>query len=290
MRAPFLIFMRKKTRVVIQGVHGAFHEIAARHHFVDHDVEVIPANTFSELIEKAEDPSASDFAVMAIENTIAGSILENYILLNDSNLTVVGEVLLRIKHNLLVIPGTTIDDLEEVHSHPMAILQCKKFFLQHPHIRLVAAVDTALSAVHVKENKNPKIGAIASNLASQQTGLEILAGEIETNHRNYTRFLVLERKNGHKYKKQHIKVSVSFSVEHQVGSLSTVLSNLSKNFTNLTKIQSMPIIGKEWQYHFFVDFIINGRGDFEKIISDLLNDTGELKILGTYEKGDYYDS
>ncbi len=280
----------KKIRVVIQGIPGAFHEIAARHHFAQHEVEVVPAKTFSELIDKSQDPQQSDFAVMAIENTIAGSLLENYILLKNSNLTVVGEVLLRIKHNLLAIPGSNIEALKEVHSHPMAILQCKKFFRKHPHIRLVEADDTAASARRVRQKNDPSIGAIASTLAAEQIGLDILAGKIETNHRNYTRFLVLERKNGHEYKKHHVKVSVSFAVEHEIGSLSTVLHNLSKNNTNLTKIQSMPIIGKEWQYFFFVDFIINGTGDFETIIDDLKKDTSELKILGTYEKGDYYDS
>jgi prephenate dehydratase len=281
---------KENLRVVIQGVPGAFHEIAARHYFKDDIVEVVPALTFNSLITKAEDETVSDYAIMAIENTIAGSLLQNYILLKDSNLTVVGEVLLRIKHNLLAIDGTDIADIEEVHSHPMAILQCREFFEQHTHIRLVASDDTAASAKRVKKGGNPKKAAIASRLAAEQIGLEVLAAEIETNHRNYTRFLVLERKNKHDYKKHHVKVSVSFALEHQVGSLSTVLNNLSKNNTNLTKIQSMPIIGKEWQYYFFVDFIINGKGVFEEIISDLRNDTAELKILGTYEKGDYYDS
>ncbi|GLR19268.1 prephenate dehydratase [Portibacter lacus] len=281
---------KEPIKVVIQGVPGAFHEIAARHHFDKEEVEVVPAMTFSDLIVKAEDPSVSDYAIMAIENTIAGSLLQNYILLKDSNLTIVGEVLLRIKHNLLAINGTKIEDIEEVHSHPMAILQCADFFLDYEHIRLVEADDTAASAVRVKQNKNPKRAAIASKLAAEQIGLEVIAEEIETNHRNYTRFLVLERKNQQEYKKNHVKVSVSFAVEHQVGSLSTVLHNLSKNNTNLTKIQSMPIVGKEWQYYFFVDFIINGKGDFETIMADLRNDSSELQILGTYEKGEYYDS
>lgn len=281
---------KQKTRVVIQGIQGAFHEIAARHYFESNNVEVVPAMTFKNLIEKASDSEVSDFAIMAIENTIAGSLLQNYILLKDSNLTVVGEVLLRIKHNLLALPGTQVEDLKEVHSHPMAILQCEEFFREHPHIRLVEADDTAASAMRVKEGGKKNIGAIASALAAEQIGLDVLAPEIETNHRNYTRFLVLERKNGHKYKNHHIKVSVSFALAHEIGSLSSILNNLSKNHTNLTKIQSMPIIGKEWQYYFFVDFIINGRGDFDTIIADLKRDTSELKILGTYEKGEYYDS
>jgi prephenate dehydratase len=282
--------MKPKARVVIQGVSGAFHEIAARHHFKDNNVEIVPAQTFRELIDKAEDPEQSDYAVMAIENTIAGSLLQNYILLKNSNLTVVGEVLLRIKHNLLALPGTNIDEIEEVRSHPMAILQCWEYFRDYPEIKLIEKDDTAASARRVVEKGEPKIAAIASSLAAKQLGLEIVSESIETNHRNYTRFLVLERKNGHKFKKHHVKVSVSFALEHQVGSLSVVLNNLSNNFTNLTKIQSMPIVGKEWQYYFFVDFIINGRGDFETIINDLEKDTSELKVLGTYEKGDYYDS
>lgn len=281
---------KEKARVVIQGVPGAFHEIAARHHFKDNEVEIVPAETFRDLIDLAEDPEQTDYAVMAIENTIAGSLLENYMLLKNSNLTVVGEVLLRIKHNLLSVPGTKIEEIKEVHSHPMAIAQCREFFRGYPHIRLVEADDTAASARRIAEKGKKKYAAIASKLAAEQFGLDVLAPEIETNHRNYTRFLVLERKNGHTFKKDHVKVSVSFAVQHEVGSLATVLHNLSNNFTNLTKIQSMPIIGKEWQYFFFVDFIINGRGDFEKIINDLKKDTSELKILGTYVKGDYYDS
>ncbi len=284
---------KEKIRVVIQGKPGAFHEIAARHYFAEssREVDIVPAKTFSQLILKAEDSEQSEFAIMAIENTIAGSLLQNYILLKDSKLTVVGEVLLRIKHNLLALEGCKIEDIEEVHSHPMAILQCADFFSRHEHIRLVEADDTAASAMRVKRNNNPKRGAIASRLAAERIGLNIVAQEIETNHRNYTRFLVLERKgSNHLYKRHHVKVSVSFAVEHMVGSLSTVLENLTKNNTNLTKIQSMPIVGKEWQYYFFVDFIINGKGDFEKIMHDLRKDTSELKILGTYEKGDYYDS
>lgn len=280
----------EKIRVVIQGVPGAFHEIAARHHFKDNNVEIVPAETFRDLIVLAEDQESSDFAVMAIENTIAGSLLENYMLLKNSNLTIVGEVLLRIKHNLLAVHGAKIEDIKEVHSHPMAIAQCREFFRQYGHIRLVEADDTAASARRIKEKGKKKYAAIASKLAAERLGLEVLAHEIETNHRNYTRFLVLERKNGHFYKKHHVKVSVTFAVKHKIGSLATVLHNLSNNNTNLTKIQSMPILGKEWQYFFFVDFIINGKGDFEKIIQDLKTDTSELKILGTYEKGDYYDS
>lgn len=279
-----------RIKVTIQGVRGAFHEIAANHYFQDQKIKIVPAPSFKRMIEKAEDPALTDYGVMAIENTIAGSILPNYNLIKSSNLEVVGEVLLRIKHNLLTIDGVDIEDIEEVHSHPMAIAQCREFFSHHPHIRLVSADDTASAAMMVRASNDPKKAAIASSLAAEQVGLEVLAAEIETNKRNYTRFLILRRKNADASPKKNVKVSVSFTTTHDVGSLSTVLHNLSKNNTNLTKIQSTPIIGKEWQYHFFVDFIINGKGDYDQIIEDLRNDTSELQILGTYPIGEYYDS
>ena len=269
-------------KIVIQGVRGAFHEIAARQFFGD-DIEVVPALTFRELFDLASDGHSCNGAMLAIENNIAGSILGNYKLLRNSALQIIGEVFLPIDQHLLVMPGVQLEDLTEVRSHPMALAQCEQFFRQHPHIRLVESEDTAVSAQQIAQRKSKHIGAIASNLAARLYDLEILAPKIQDNQRNYTRFLALvpEGAQSQQIDLQN-KTSVCFVTAHQPGSLSVVLNQLALDGANLTKIQSAPIEGKLWEYRFFVDYTFLSPGNNERILYHLNKLTSELRILGTY--------
>jgi len=271
-------------RIGIQGFSGAFHEIAARQFFKEQQIEIVPAHTFGELLEGIEAGNKMDVGLMAIENTLAGSIMTNYRLLLDSKLKIKGEVFLRIRQNLLTLPGVKIEDLKEVHSHPVAIAQCRHFFSQYPHIHLVETYDTALSARDVRENNWKHIGAIASDLAADLYGLNMLAPAIETNKHNHTRFLVLEKAEEAKINPTANKVSLCFAVDHEVGSLYKVLAVLAAYNVNLTKIQSAPIIGKPWEYLFFVDFAIEGV-PWQQAIDAIKPITRDLKILGAYIAG-----
>lgn len=270
-------------RVGIQGYAGAFHEIAARR-FFDPTFEVVPAHTFKELVANIARGETMDTGLMAIENTLAGSLMTNYRLLLDSDLVITGEVYLPIRQNLLVLPGVRIDDLREVHSHPVAIAQCHDFFEQYPNIHLVETADTALSARDVRDNQWRHIGAIASTLAAEMYGLEVLAPSIETNKQNHTRFLVLSP-SGTPWPPAANKISLSFTVDHQVGSLYKVLAVLSAYSVNLTKIQSTPIIGSPWEYRFFVDFVIQGDMGWEPAVDAIRPITRDLHLMGVYAEG-----
>lgn len=276
-------------RVCIQGYSGAFHEIAARYCFDDQEIEIVPAHTFDELVEALEKGEKVDTALMAIENTLAGSLMYNYKLLNDSKLKIVGEVFLRIKQNLMVLPGTKMEDLQEVHSHPIAIAQCRAFFRKYPQIKLIETVDTALSARNIRENQSKNIGAIASTLAADIYDMEILAPGIETNKKNHTRFLVLERAEEVASRKGANKVSLCFSVDHEVGSLYKVLAVLAAYNVNLTKIQSAPIIGKPWEYMFFLDFVEDSKVGYQQSIDAIKPLTHNLNVLGIYKQGQHFE-
>lgn len=275
-------------KVSIQGVQGAFHQIAAQYCFEGKAIEVVPAETFIELVEQVEAQQKTDVGIMAIENTVAGSILQNYSLIQESALSVTGEVYLRIKQNLMALPGQSLEDLVEVRSHPMAIAQCRVFFRQYPHIRLIETTDTALSARKIKTDGIKGVGAIASTLAAELYGLEILAPGIETNKKNHTRFLVLEKKEP-VYSEKLNKISLCFSVDHEVGSLYKVLGVLAAYNVNMTKIQSAPIVGKPWEYRFFLDFVVEGKLSFAQAIDAIRPITHDLKVLGMYQKGAHFE-
>jgi prephenate dehydratase len=277
------------TRVGIQGYAGAFHEIAARYCFQDNPIDIVPAHTFEDLVRMIEQQEQADVGLMAIENTLAGSLMHNYKLLHESRLSISGEVYLRIKQNLMALPGQRIEDLREVHSHPIAIAQCHAFFARHPHIRLVETVDTALSARQIREQEQQGIGAIASDLAAQLYGMEILAESIETDKKNHTRFLVLQREEQASPKPTAEKASLSFAVNHEVGSLYKVLAVLAAYNANLTKIQSAPIIGHPWEYRFFLDFVMEGSVGFEHAIEAIRPLTHDLRVLGIYAKGGHFE-
>ena len=270
-------------RITIQGVRGAFHEIAARQ-FFGAGIQVVPALSFPVLFEKTADPRQADAAILAIENSIAGSILGNYKLLENSDLVVVGEVYLRIQQNLLALPGIAMDQLREVHSHPMALAQCSEFFKKHPRIRLVESEDTAESAAHIVRHRAKHIGAIASTLAADIYGLSILAPAIETVPENFTRFLAIRRREDTTPIQHANKASVCFNTGHQPGSLAEILTLLATQGANLTKIQSMPLLGRPWEYRFFADFTAY-PDHIPEIIRLLKQKTMDFQVLGVYLEG-----
>lgn len=274
----------KQLKVSIQGYAGAFHEAAARAHFTDQEVITVPAHTFSDVVAQVES-GQSDVGLMAIENTLAGSLMENYDLLQVADLRITAEVYLRIRLNLMALPGTKISELREVYSHPVALMQCREFFKAWPQIKVIKAVDTALSAREVMEKQEVSRGAIASSAAAALYGLDILAPGIETNKLNHTRFLVLERGRDHLADSGN-KVSLSFSTNHESGSLYKVLMVLAAYQINLTKIQSKPIVGRPWQYRFHVDFLLEGEVPLEQALDAIRPICSELRILGVYDEGD----
>lgn len=274
------------VKVSIQGYEGSFHQAAARH-FFGKQVEVIPCATFRELVKIAASPKESNGGVMAIENSIAGSILPNYNLLQKSNLTIVGEVYLQIRQHLLVNPGVTLEDIREVHSHHMAIQQCLEY-LDKFNWKLVETEDTALSAKLVHQHKSKHIAAIASRLAAELFELEIIAQNIHTMKNNYTRFLVLEPEKESTVAEDANKASVNFHTDHSKGSLARVLTKIADEGLNLSKLQSFPIPGSDWQYSFHADMEFDNLEQFENVIEKIKPVTEGLKIYGVYKKGETF--
>ena len=272
-------------RIVIQGGYGAFHEIAALHYFNNEEIEILPRDTFKDLMTALKKDKA-DYGIMAIENTLAGSILPNYNLLKESPMRIIGEIYMRIRQNLVALPGQTIDDIREVFSHPMAILQCQVFFDSYKQIKLVESMDTALSAKDIKDNNLKATAAIASGLAAEKYDLEVIASGIETNKKNYTRFLILGNGDSNKIPDSNInKSSIHFALSHKIGSLSKILSILSFFDINLSKIQSMPIMGRDWEYQFYIDVEVHDYELYTQAIEAIKPFTSELGILGEYSKG-----
>jgi len=270
--------------IAIQGGYGAFHEIAAHHYFENEEINILPRNTFRDMVFSLKDRK-SDYGIMAIENSLAGSIIPNYNLIINTNMHITGEIFLRIKQNLVAMPGVELSQLKEVYSHPMAILQCQSYFDGHPEIRLIESMDTAMSAEEIAVNRLMDTGAISSKLAADKYGLNILAESIETNKMNYTRFLILSENGQNVPPEEVTKASIHFTVAHQFGSLSKILSILSFYEINMAKIQSMPIPGKDWEYMFFVDVEINDYDMYKKSLEAIRPFTPSLGILGEYKKG-----
>jgi len=273
--------MNKK--VTIQGYEGSFHQVAARQ-FFGKTVEVITCDTFREVIKIGSDPKQSDGAVMAIENSIAGSILPNYNLLQKSNLQVIGEVYLSISQNLLVNPGVKLEDIKEVHSHPMAILQCLDYLEQYDW-KLVESEDTALSAKMVHQHKSKHIAAIASKFASQLYDLNIITPDIHTLKNNITRFLIMVPKNKALVIKEANKASIYFQTDHSKGILSKILAKIASRGVNLSKLQSMPIPGSTFKYGFYADLEFDTLKQIEKVLTEVKDTTNSFKVFGLYKKG-----
>ncbi len=275
-------------RIAIQGVPGSFHDIAAHKFFPNEEIELICCDTFEEIFTHIQEDS-SVIGMLAIENTIAGSLLHNYELMRDSGVTIVGEHKLRIKHNLVCLPEDDWDTLTEVNSHPVALAQCRNFLQRHPQMKVVEAADTAKSAEIIREKNMRGHAAICSKYAAELYGMKILEESIETNKHNFTRFLVVAdtwRADDLRQRGQSNKATIVFSLPHNEGSLSQVLSIFSFYKINLTKIQSLPIIGREWEYLFYVDVIFNDYLRFRQSIDAVSPLTRELKILGEYAEGE----
>ena len=273
--------MNKK--VTIQGYEGRFHQVAARQ-FFGKTVQVITCDTFREVVKIGADPKQSDGAVMAIENSIAGSILPNYNLMQKSNLQVIGEVYLQISQNLLVNPGVKLADIKEVHSHPMAILQCLDFLEQHPY-KLVESEDTALSAKMVHQYKSKHTAAIASKFAAQLYNLEVIAPDIHTLKNNITRFLILVPEKAKVNIEEANKASIYFQTDHSKGILSKVLAKIAQGGVNLSKLQSMPIPGSTFKYGFYADLEFENKKQIEKVLESVKAITNSFKVFGLYKKG-----
>ena len=274
---------RAGYKVSIQGFEGCFHQEAARIFFGE-SIEVICCSTFKEVIDIAGNSSKSDGGVMAIENSIAGSILPNYNLLQKSNLTIIGEVYLQINQHLMVNPGVQLEDIKEVHSHPMAIQQCFGF-LDKYNWKLVEKEDTALSAKQVHQHHSKHVAAIASKLAAEIYDLEIIAPNIHTLKNNYTRFLILQKAGDIKKIIDGDKASINFHTDHSKGSLAKVLTKIADAGINLSKLQSFPIPGSDFKYSFHADVEFDSVDQFYKVIKKIESITEEVKIYGVYKNG-----
>ncbi len=270
-----------KLRIAIQGIKGSNHYQVAKDYFGD-DIELVECMSFDKMVDHLLQKTA-DKGVMAIENSIAGSIIPNYALVHHNNLHIIGEHYLSIHHNLMALPGQKIGDLQEVHSHPMALLQCMEFFRNYPHIKLVEDVDTAETAQCIQAKQLKGIAAIAPKVAATLYDLEILASEIQTIKNNSTRFIIIKTKNKVLPENEINKASLRFLTDHKRGSLAAVLNVMSDCRLNLTKIQSLPVIERPWKYAFFVDVTFDAYADYGKAKSLLEIMAEEFKVLGEYK-------
>lgn len=297
----------KRRKVLIQGFRGSYHEMAARRYF-NGDIEIIPTLSFDELFRlMLYDQSLT--GIVAIENSVSGSILPNYNLINDSGFTITGEVKLRVSLNLLACRGQDIGDIYEVRSQALALMQCREFFAGYPDIRLIESADTALSAKEVSELNLPGTGVVASSLAAELYGLDILASGIESNSRNYTRFFILGagvttesgsyvpengnllglKDSGKSNESVVNKSTIVIRLPHRQGSLVEVLSVFSSMGCNLTTVQSTPLIGREWEYLFYVDLTFEDYRLYRSAVEKASAISSGIKVLGEYSEGEVFD-
>ncbi len=268
-------------KLAIQGIKGSNHHQVANDYF-GNEVDLVECLSFDILVDKLLNKSA-DKGIMAIENSIAGSIIPNYALIYHNNLHIIGEHYLNIHHNLMVLKGQKIEDIDEVRSHPMALLQCKEFLRGYPHIKMVEDVDTAETAKQIQEKQLKNIAAIAPKVAADLYDLDIIATDIQTIKNNSTRFIIVKTVNKELPKEEINKASIRFVTDHKRGSLATVLNVMSDCNLNLTKIQSLPIIEKPWKYAFFVDVTFEDYENFAKAKSLLGIMSEDFKVLGEYK-------
>jgi prephenate dehydratase len=271
-------------KVAIQGIIGSFHEEAAQRYFAGEDIEIIECRTFRKVCQLVDSDEAG-YAAMAIENAIAGSLLENYGLMRDFHLKIIGEIYIRIQMNLMVLPGVKKEDIKEIHSHPIALKQCAEYIdATFGEISLDDNFDTAGAAKNIVKHQLRNVAAIGNVRSAEIYGLEILEKGIETNKRNYTRFLILSKQNG--VTEGANKASICFEVGHFHGALARVLNIFAENKINLTKIQSVPIIGKPTEYSFHVDIEWEDIENYEHAIHKVLKNCSSLTILGEYVRGE----
>ena len=277
-------FMKlERPRVAIQGIRASFHEEAALRYFGE-NTQTIECNTFKQTFEALKNREA-DYVVMAIENSIAGSILPNYTLLLDYGFPVVGEIYLPIQLHLMALPGVKFEDIKYVTSHPIALRQCVDFFDEYPHLKIVESNDTAACAKRIREEQLTDTVAIANSLAAKLYGLDVLERRIESNKKNFTRFLILTHHDNVE-KKNSNKASLCFQVSNKVGSLAKVLNIFAEEGVNMSKIQSMPILGKRNEYNFYVDIEWDEQKQYDTSIRQILKYTHNFNILGEYERHD----
>ncbi|MFA6945678.1 MAG: prephenate dehydratase [Pedobacter sp.] len=272
----------QKKRVAIQGIRASFHEEAA-FKFFGTDIETVECESFKKTCEVLKNKQA-DYVVMAIENSIAGSLLPNYTLLREYNFSIVGEVYLAIQLHLLALPGVKFEDVKYVQSHPIAIRQCSDFFEEFPHLQVVESSDTAACAKKIREENLTDTVAIANLLAAKLYNLEVMERRIESNKKNFTRFLILANKPLENVEVN--KASLSFQVGNSVGSLAEVLNIFASHKINLSKIQSMPVLGKRNEYNFYVDIEWKNQADYDSAIRQVLKHTINFTIMGEYLKND----
>jgi prephenate dehydratase len=268
-------------KVAIQGIKGSNHHQVAID-FFGNDIELLECSSFDAVVDQLMRGNA-DKGIMAIENSIAGSIIPNYNLVYHNKIHVIGEHYLNIHHNLMVLKGKSFEDIQEVHSHPMALLQCKEFFRAHPQIKLVESSDTAETAKRIQEEQLGHIAAIAPKMASELYDLEIIADNIQTIVNNATRFIILKKQNKVLPEEEINKASLRFITDHKRGSLATVLNVMSDCNMNLTKIQSLPVIETPWKYAFFVDMTFDKYEHFAKAKSLLEIMAEDFQVLGEYK-------
>ncbi len=277
----FFTIFSMKQKIAIQGIEGSFHHLVAREYFGE-QVQVEECMSFPELVHSLLE-GRSEKGVMAIENSIAGSILPNYALIDEHDLQVVGEYYMPVNMNLMALPGQKIEDIKKVYSHPMALLQCKEFFKDHRNIKLIEDEDTAGVARRISRKQSKGIAALASKAAAEIFGLEILAEAVHTKKSNATRFLIISPRKKEQNGEIFNKASIKFELESRRGSLVSVLNILRDYDLDMTKIQSMPIIETPWKYSFFVDVLFDGHSGFLKAMEIIEAMTEHLKILGTYK-------
>ena len=281
--------MRRQTKLIIQGYPGSFHDEAARKYFGDKRIELVPAKSFEILARQLKTDLSINYGIMAIENSIAGSILQNYRILREHEFWISGEVFMRISHNLLALPGTELSQIEEVHSHPMALSQCLKFFERYPGIQLVETPDTALAAKHISENQLANIAAVGSQIAANLYNLDMLAQGIETSQVNYTRFIIVSRECQYSSIGNADKASVYLKVSHKKGSLLKVLQCIADHDINISKLQSFPVLGSFNQYYFHLDLEFDTLMQYESCIDEVRTVSSDLDELGIYKRANIYD-
>ena len=273
----------KKLDIGIQGIKGSYHHIASESYF-NENFNLRECLTFDHLVNEIE-KSEIDMGVMAIENSIAGSIIPNYALIDQNNLLIVGEVYFKINHNLMALNGQNINQINEVFSHPMALLQCKSFFSEYPHIRLVESDDTAYEARRISKNNLKGVAAVASIEAAKYYNLNVLFKSIQTIKNNITRFVIIQKRTNQPIIDNINKASLKFILDDKRGSLAAVLNAMSDCKLNLTKIQSLPVIEKPGKYAFFVDLIFDDINDYLKAKKILSIMASHFKVLGEYSNG-----
>ncbi len=267
-------------KIAIQGIKGSFHDEAAHTIFKDDSIQLIECLTFKD-VAKAVVEQEADYGIMAIENSIAGSILPNYNLLIEYNLKIIDELYMPINHYLMAQSGQKIEQITEVTSHPMALMQCENYFDSYPSIRMVETADTALAAKRIVDQKLLHTAAIAPKRSASVYGLEILGKKIQTIQNNFTRFFVIQKENN--TTSDFNKVSIKFKVSHQSGSLAQILNQIAFRRINMSKIQSVPVIEEPWNYAFFADLLLDEGSEFDTFLESVRPLVKDLKILGKYQ-------